>query len=182
MILVCSYQGEGSVWIFSQTMIYLPIKISTAYSEFSLMKHSHELFRSHPQAMKIRLGEFLGVFHVWALTIKLLKYSQWQSMENHCYGGGAVNPKPIPHPQMDMLSGRRRIDFWFMYKVTILHDFQGAPLTPIANNFQSLDISFCTSKYYFCWKTRCRNTIFCCPIWFFWKLMQVQISHNHLYV
>ena len=49
------------------------------------------------QAVKIRLGHFLGMFHVWELRIKLLKFLQWQSMEflsftiwNHCYLEGGI--------------------------------------------------------------------------------------------
>ena len=44
------------------------------------MKHSQELSKSDLQAVKIRLGQFLGMFNVWELRIKLLKFLQWESM------------------------------------------------------------------------------------------------------
>ena len=73
------------------------------------MKHSQEVSRSDLQTVKIRLGHFLGMFHVWKVRIKLFKFLQWKSMGvhdfsmvtdrihwgiNHCFGNKS---KSIPH-------------------------------------------------------------------------------------
>ena len=44
------------------------------------MKHSQDCASCHLQAVKIRLGRFLGMFHVRQLRIKLLKFLQWKPM------------------------------------------------------------------------------------------------------
>ena len=46
-------------------------------SELSHMKHTQEVFKSDLQALKILLGHFLRMFHVWQLRNKLLKF-QWR--------------------------------------------------------------------------------------------------------
>ena len=54
-----------------------PLKFWQLNSELSHMKYSHELYQSDLQALKIRLGHFLRMFHVWQLWIKLSKF-QWR--------------------------------------------------------------------------------------------------------
>ena len=34
----------------------------------------------HLYCLRIRLGHFLGMFHVWQLRIKLLNFLQWESV------------------------------------------------------------------------------------------------------
>ena len=47
------------------------------------MKHCQEVSRSDLQALKIRLGHFLTMFHIRKFGIKLLKFLQWQSVGVH---------------------------------------------------------------------------------------------------
>ena len=57
-----------------------PLKIQQLNSELFHMKHSQELYQSDQsdlQVVKIWLGHFLRMFHVWQLRIKLLKF-QWR--------------------------------------------------------------------------------------------------------
>ena len=54
-----------------------PLKFQQVNSELSHMKHCQELYQSDLQAVKIQLGYFLRMFHMWQLRIKLLKF-QWR--------------------------------------------------------------------------------------------------------
>ena len=47
----------------------------------SYMKHVQEVSQSDLQPVKIRLVHFLGMFQLWQLRIKVLKFLHWQSME-----------------------------------------------------------------------------------------------------
>ena len=44
------------------------------------MKHTQDVFKSDLQAVKIQIEHILGMFHVWQLRFKLLKFLQWESM------------------------------------------------------------------------------------------------------
>ena len=92
-------------WNKSWTPLTPIIKFQQLNSELSYMKPSQEVSKSDLQAVKIRLGHFLEMFHVWQLRIKLLKFyngSQWglwfiplsQIGINHCFGNKS---KLIPH-------------------------------------------------------------------------------------
>ena len=71
-------------------------KFQQLNSELSYLKHFQEVSQSDLQAVKIWLGHFLEMFHVWQLRIKLFKFynrSQWSSYLLHCESLflGAIN-------------------------------------------------------------------------------------------
>ena len=53
-----------------------PLKFQQLNSELPHMKHTQEVSKSDLQAVKMWMIYFSGMFHVWQLRIKLLKF-QW---------------------------------------------------------------------------------------------------------
>ena len=80
------------------------------------MKHLQEVSKSDLQAVKIWLGHFLQMFHVWELLINLLKFLQWESMgvydfsivkDRRLFGINTnlrIDHKLIPHTEFGILA------------------------------------------------------------------------------
>ena len=103
-------------WILSVTMekSWTPIDFHCKnFNSLILTSHTWNIPRKCPSQIykqwKSWLGHFLGMFHVWEVRIKLLKFLQWKSMGvhdfsivtdrihwgiNHCFGNKS---KSIPH-------------------------------------------------------------------------------------
>ena len=114
------------------------------------MKHCQEVSKSDLQALKIWLRHFLGMFHMWELRIKLLKFLQWKSMGvhdfpvvkiglmgaiNHCFNNKSqTDPSPW-YVSLELLFVRRYLTLcisfdgvratWFKHFTHIIYMHEG---------------------------------------------------------
>ena len=96
LLFHCITRVRDRIWIYSQISIYSK-------------KVSRKVYMSDLQAVKIRLGYFLGMFHVWQLRIKCQNCyngSQWGVYDFPMFEIGdffgintdlRIDPNSIPH-------------------------------------------------------------------------------------
>ena len=105
-VLPSSVCYRTSITWFIQLLIRYCYRWSVS---LSYIKHFQKVSQSDLQAVKIRLGHFLEMFHVWEPRIKLLKFYNWSQWScyllhweslfwgaiNHCFGNKSqTDPSP----------------------------------------------------------------------------------------